>query len=192
MKSPLPLTSEATVAHALAKGVCPVCALVRVFQSELIDRLRPERVSKICNFHAWAIAGSAPATAVAEVFLSALGNQNGFSATNGEVPECDLCNVLRAHEAQRLREFANEMRGTRFADWIEKYGTVCLFHGAELASLLDPEQAELVKKVMKNNERELRDILTIFLTKARQGTHAGAGVLGRVAEFLVAQRGITR
>lgn len=192
MKTTSALTSENTIAHALAKGVCPVCALVRVFQNELIERLRSDQVSKICNYHAWAIAASAPASAVAEIFLAALREEGGFNVSTGELNRCDLCNAIRAHEAVRLREFAQEMQRSRFAEWIERYGTVCRFHGAELASMLDADQAELVKKVVENNERELEDVLSAFAAKACRGGHAGGGVLGRVAEFLVAQRGITR
>ncbi len=37
---------------------------------------------------------------------------------------------------------------------------------------------------------ELEKELEEFLQQAKRGNHAGGGVLGRAAEFLVAQRGI--
>lgn len=66
------LTSENTVLQALAKGACPICALVRAYQNETIERLNSSGVKSVCNYHAWAVAASAPAAEVASMFLRML------------------------------------------------------------------------------------------------------------------------
>jgi hypothetical protein len=58
--------------------------------------------------------------------------------------------------------------------------------------MVPEEHARIVTKVMRNNQRQLEELLESFAAKARRGEHAGGGVLGRAAEFLVAQRGLTR
>ncbi|MGA7921687.1 MAG: hypothetical protein WCA38_18650 [Candidatus Acidiferrales bacterium] len=43
---------------------------------------------------------------------------------------------------------------------------------------------------MSRKARELEQELQEFLQHAKTGDHTGGGVLGRAAEYLVAQRGI--
>lgn len=176
---------------ALAKGVCPLCTLVRAFQNELIERLQPNGAAIVCNYHAWAIAGSAPAVSVAEVFLAMLRGANS-SEIGRERMDCDLCWLIREHEFTRLQEFVREMQHGRFAEWVEQYGTLCRYHGTALDSMLPPEHARIISKVMDNNRQQLEELLESFASKARSGGHAGGGILGRAAEFLVAQRGLMR
>jgi hypothetical protein len=184
------ITSGSTVLNALAKGVCPICSLVRAFQNELIEHLHPDDVANVCNYHAWAIAASAPAHSVAEIFLAMLKGVGREESRKG--PGCGLCSAIREHEVTRLRELATEMRRTRFAQWLEQHGTLCHFHGASLQDMVSEEHARIVAKVMRNNQQQLEELLESFAAKARNGEHAGGGVLGRAAEFLVAQRGLTR
>ncbi len=180
-----------TVLLALAKGVCPICSLVRAFQNELIERLQPNWASMVCNYHAWAIAASAPATSVAEIFLAMLRDASGGEVWKDGI-DCDLCWSIREHEIARLREFAREMQRSKFAEWVEHYGTLCRFHGAMLRPMLPEEHAQIIAKVTQNNQQQLEELLESFAVRARSGGHTGGGVLGRAAEFLVAQRGLTR
>jgi hypothetical protein len=191
MKENASLTSENTVLHALAKGACPICSLVRGFQNELIERLQPNGVAMVCSYHAWAIAASAPAGSVAEVFLAML--RGTSSRENRKQPAgCDLCCSIREHEIARLREFAHEMQRSKFVEWVEQYGTLCRFHGATLCRMLPEERAQIIMKVIENNQQQLEELLESFAARVRSGGHAGGGILGRAAEFLVAQRGLTR
>jgi hypothetical protein len=183
--------AENSVLLALAKGICPICTLVRAFQNELIERLQPNGVATVCNYHAWAIAGSAPAVSVAEVFLAMLRGTNS-SEIGREHTDCDLCWSIREHQFTRLQEFAREMQHGKFAEWVEQYGTLCHYHGTALDSMLPPEHARIISNVMDNNRQQLEELLESFAEKARSGCHAGGGILGRAAEFLVAQRGLTR
>lgn len=190
-KSESLISTGNTVLLALAKGVCPICSLVRVFQNELIERLQPNGASMACNYHAWAIAASAPASSVAEVFLAMLRGTSSGEVWKEHI-DCDLCWAIREHEIARLREFGREMQRRRFGEWMEAYGTLCRFHGAALCPILSEEHAKIIAKVIKNNQQQLEGLLESFAAKARFGGHAGGGVLGRAAEFLVAQRGLTR
>jgi len=185
------LTSANTVFNSLAKGVCPVCWLGRAFQNELIERLHTEDAEVVCNYHAWAIAAAAPASSAAEVFLSMLRGE-GREKSRKEHASCDLCTSIREHEATRLRELATEMRRTRFSQWLERYGTLCSFHGKSLQFMVSEEHAWIITKVIKNNRQQLEELLEAFASKARSGEHTGGGALGRAAEFLVAQRGLIR
>jgi hypothetical protein len=58
--------------------------------------------------------------------------------------------------------------------------------------MVNDEDARIIAKVMKSSEEQLEELLESFAAKARSGGHAGGGILGRAAEFLVAQRGLTR
>jgi hypothetical protein len=105
---------------------------------------------------------------------------------------CNLCSVIRDHEVTRMQELATEMRRTRFAQWLEQHGALCHFHGMSLLSMVSEEHARIIKRVIRNNQQQLEELLESFAAKARNSEHAGGGVLGRAAEFLVAQRGLTR
>jgi hypothetical protein len=171
------ITSGNTVLNALAKGVCPICSLVRAFQNELIEHLHPDDATAVCNYHAWAIAAS----------LRGVGREKSSNEQG-----CGLCSSIREHEVARLRELATEMCRTRFAQWLEQHGTLCHFHAASLQSMVPEEYARIITRVIRNNQQQLEALLASFAAKARSGEHAGGGVLGRAAEFLVAQRGLTR
>jgi hypothetical protein len=164
---------------------------VRAFQNEIIERLQPNDASRVCNYHAWAIAASAPASSVAAVFLSMLRGANSEKGQKEHI-DCDLCWAIREHEMARLHEFAHEMQRRKFAEWLERFGTLCRFHGAVLRRKLPEEHAQIVAKVTENNQHQLEELLETFAAQAQSGGHAGGGILGRAAEFLVAQRGLTR
>lgn len=180
-----------TVLHALAKDVCPICTLVRAFQNELIELLKPDSAATVCNYHAWAIAAGAPASSVAETFLSMLRGSEQREVGQEHL-DCDLCSSIREHELGRLREFALDMQRAKFAEWFGTYGTLCRVHGIRLLPMLSKEHVEIVAKVTKDNKQQLEELLESFAAKARAGEHSGGGILGRAAEFLVAQRGLTR
>ncbi len=193
MKNETATTPENTVFQALAKGTCPICTLVRTYQNETIERFSSAKVQSVCNYHAWAIAASSPAGEVVKLFLYMLEHAPASAGTNPEaLTPCDLCTLLREHELTRLQEFAREMRRKVFLEWIERHGTVCRFHGKQLIAMLPQHEAAVIASLVAHNEDELKESLRIFMAKIGPGKHAGGGILGRVAEFLVAQRGLTR
>lgn len=180
-----------TVLNALAKGVCPICSLARAFQNEMIEGLRPGAAATLCNYHAWAIAASSPAGSVIEIFLTMLRNTTKRGTRQDQI-DCDLCSAVREHEIARLREFASEMQRAKFAEFVGNYGTLCRFHGSTLISFLPQEHAKIVNSMMENNQQELERMLQSYAATVQSGGRSGGGILGRTAEFLVAQRGLTR
>lgn len=187
------LSSENTVQQALAKGTCPICALVRAYQNETIERFSASSVKSVCNYHAWAIAALSPAAGVINAFLHILEHPLAIDgdAQNVHV-SCDVCRMLREHERARLEEFARAMRQSNFLAWVERFGTVCRVHGQELMAILSEREAAVIASVLARNADELRESLGAFLANLGEGNRGGGGVLGKVAEFLVAQRGLTR
>jgi hypothetical protein len=92
------------VSQTLAKGNCPVCAFLRNSQSALLQGgLRPEEVSGICNFHAWALAAAVNVTNAAKIFQNLL--RLGCDGSQ----ECSFCVRLREAEQAQLRELVGQM-----------------------------------------------------------------------------------
>ncbi|HTS57289.1 MAG TPA: hypothetical protein VMH03_07070 [Terriglobales bacterium] len=48
----------------------------------------------------------------------------------------------------------------------------------------------MISEIVERTRSELKQELGAFLEQAVRGDHAGGGVLGRAAEFLVSQRGL--
>lgn len=186
------LTSENTVQHALAKGACPICALVRAYQNETIEQFSSSGVRSVCNYHAWAIAALSPAAGVINAFMHMLEHPLAVEENAPDVHvSCDTCALLREHERARLREFAREMQRRSFLSWIERHGTVCRVHAKQLIAILPESAAAVIASIVARNRGELKESLGAYLSNLSEGKHGG-GVLGNVAEFLVAQRGLTR
>jgi len=187
------LTSENTVQQALAKGTCPICALVRAYQNEAIERLNSSGMKSVCNYHAWSIAAWSPGAGVINVFLQMLEHPLGSEGDVSDVwLSCDVCALLREHERTRLEEFARELQRKNFREWVERYGTVCRIHARPLMAMLPESEAAMIASVIARNTDELKESLEAFLLSLSEGKHGGGSILGKAAEFLVAQRGLTR
>ena len=74
--------------------------------------------------------------------------------------------------------------------WLQQHATFCLRHIHELKNRVPATLQKIVEKLRIKNKMELEAELEEFLQQAKKGDHTGGGVLGRAAEFLVAQRGI--
>jgi hypothetical protein len=101
-----------------------------------------------------------------------------------------LCEAIRKEKEARLREIIQELDRTVFRDWLREQGMFCARHGRELTEKLTGSLRKSLEETMQRNTIELVQKLTEFLNHAKEGDHAGGGVLGHAAEFLVAQRGI--
>jgi hypothetical protein len=193
MKPQTDLSPEAPVIQALARGVCPICTLMRVFQNTVIEAPHRFPATSVCNFHAWALAGSSPAVEAVPIFRAML-EESPVRPTSGaiDLQPCDWCAALREHEDEKLSEFSREMKRENFRSWVAQYGTVCLFHGRKLIKILPQAEAEVVRQILASNQADLERQLAKFDVRVKRGEKGGGGVLGHIAEFLVSQRGITR
>jgi len=179
----LPITS------IVARSSCPICTALREFQNNLIKHLAPEDCRYFCNAHAWMAANGTPAEAIATIFLKAITDPEWTSAS--PVPEqCDVCRQMHGEKERRLDEITGQLREPRTRSWLHDYGMLCSRHGREVALKLPENLQKSVRELMARNSAEITEILEEFLQQVRKGSHAGGGVLGRAAEFLVAQRGI--
>jgi len=177
------------VADAIAKGTCLVCNALKEFQSALVATAKAEGAAHLCNYHAWALARSAPANLAGEIFLKLihLWRRRVAMAASG----CDFCQRIRDEEQSRLVELAAQFGDPAIAELIQEHGTICLAHGRGLASHLPPPLQPILARVLSRTARDLDEYLQAFVKNAQEGQHIGGGVLGRAAEFLVSQRGIS-
>jgi hypothetical protein len=193
MRPQTALTPEAPLIQALARGVCPICTLLRAFQNAMLEAPHRYPAASLCNFHAWSLAGASPAVEAVRIFRSML-EQSPVQPTfnRAELYPCDWCVVLRGQEDEKLAEFIREMKRDKFRSWVTEYGTVCLFHGRKLIEILPEPEAEIIQQILTSNRENLEKQLAEFDIKVRRGEKGGGGVLGHIAEFVVSQRGITR
>ena len=176
--------------QALARGVCPICTLTRVFQNAMVDAPHRYPAAKLCNFHAWSLAHASPAAEAVPILRAML--TSAETLASGPLHTCDWCETLRQFEDDKMAEYSRQLKHENFRSWVTEYGTVCLFHGQRLLSTLPTSEAEMIRRILASNKQELEAQLQEFDVKVRRGERGGGGVLGHVAEFLVAQRGVTR
>ncbi len=187
----IPATS---VSQALTKGACPICGILKEFQWTLAETAKPQAGLRLCNFHVWALARSraslarsTPGEIVTTVFLEML---KGPFVGKVDSDECVLCHRVLEEEVTRLRELAQKFQGALFVEWMKTQGSLCLDHAGKLKEFVPLRFQTLIDEVVERNRAELRAELEAFHEQLKHGVHAGGGLLGRVAEFLVGQRGL--
>lgn len=180
----LPISSLAV------KGNCPICGAVKHFQESLPGRLRGEAQPQLCNFHAWLLAKSAHAEVAASLFLSVL-RANEQIGNSTSPSSCAGCGKVHEEELERQKEVTRELeRNSLTATWLKEHARFCLRHTLELKKQVPASLGKVLDEMSSRSAAELELELKEFLQQARRGDHSGGGVLGRAAEFLVAQRGI--
>jgi hypothetical protein len=184
----------ASINQALVKGTCPVCGILKDFQWTLVETARPQPDLRLCNFHGWAMARSrgklsrsTPGETVTNVFLEMLKKPLAGKVSSDK---CSLCHRVLEEEVARLRELAQKLQATMFAQWMKTQGTLCLDHAEKVKEFVPLRLRTLVDEVVERNRAELQEELETFREQLRHGIHEGGGLLGRAAEFLVGQRGL--
>lgn len=177
------------ITRLAVKGGCPVCAAVKHFQESLPEQLRTEEQTQLCNFHGWSLAKSAPADVAASIFLGALKSKE-WDTSFASPSSCAACKKVHEEEITRLKEVTAELQRPPMAEWLEQHAAFCLRHIQLLKTRVPEPLQEIIEKLRIENTAKLGAELEKFLRQSRNGNHAGGGVLGRAAEFLVAQRGI--
>jgi hypothetical protein len=179
------------IPQALAKGHCPVCSLLAGFQSQFIEGAKVADVSHFCNYHAWAAAKAAPADLAIRVFHRMVEQSGQASVPSGEL-SCDLCDKIRDQDRARTEEMIQQLKNPSVRQWMKLQGSFCIAHAKKIGDALPAELRDLVGEIMSRNRGELLEELTDLLGHLKQGDRTGWGSLGRAAEFLVSQRGISR
>ncbi len=176
------------VTEAAAHRSCLVCTVLRHHQTRLVEVSGLPKATHLCNHHAWLLARSAPAALATEIYTQVLEAQRKQGARSPRV--CAFCADLRREESLRLNELVEQMKMASFAESMRQSGTLCLWHAQQLSHRLPTKERALVEEVLARTAEELDADLRKCAVQAQHGQHAGSGVLGRVAEFLVCQRGI--
>jgi len=177
------------ISNIVAKGTCPICAALREFQNYFAKNLRASECVCFCNLHAWVIANSAPAASVATAFLQSMRNPQWVPSMPSP-SDCDFCKRMEIEKQTRMTEIIEELDRPAWRDWWHEHGMLCFRHGHELIHKMPQELRHTVEETLSRKARELEQELQEFLQHAKTGDHTGGGVLGRAAEYLVAQRGI--
>jgi len=180
----VPISSNA------ARTACVLCAALKDFQNDLLKHLSPNECQRFCNGHGWMVANSTPAVSAAVIFLGAIVNPDWEPASPVAL-ECDLCRRMREEKERRLTEIANQFRSAAGRSRLHHNDAMlCLRHGRELVAAMPERFRESAQELLARSGREVVALLENYLENAKNGVHAGGGVLGKAAEFLIAQRGI--
>ncbi len=188
------MTQEARVSKVPISGLatrtaCVVCVALRDFQNDLCKHLNPEECHRFCSRHGWMVANATPAVSATAIFLEAITNHD-WSPSSGVGGECDVCLKVHDEKERRIAELTEQLRHAKIHSWFHDNGVLCLPHGREVMAQLPTPQGDGVQKLLERNGSEIVELLQDYLERAKGGTHTGGGVLGRAAEFLVAQRDI--
>lgn len=182
------------ISRALINGTCPICSILKEFQWTLVESTEPQANLRLCNFHVWSLARSrdklsrsTPGEAVTDVFLDIL---KGPLKGKVSAQECALCHRVLAEEVARLRELAQRFQSAVFVHWMTTQGNLCLDHAPKLKEFLPLRVRPSIDYIVQRNRSELEHELQLFRAQLQHGVHEGGGILGRVAEFLVGQRGL--
>jgi hypothetical protein len=174
--------------EATAHGACALCTVLRHHQTELVEVTGLPKVTHLCNHHAWLLARSAPADLAARIYAQVLDAQHKEDPRSVRV--CAFCADLRREESARLVEFVQRMKVQSFVEWMRRNGTLCRWHAGRLSNRL-PDMRPVFDEILARTVDELEEDLRKCLANSARGQHhLGGGVLGRVAEYLVCQRGI--
>jgi hypothetical protein len=146
--------------------------------------LIPEEVSGICNFHAWALAAAVNVANAAKVFQNLM--RLGWDGSQ----ECSFCERLREAEQSQLRELVGQMDRHLVLDWMKNHGILCRPHARRIRQIAPVRLHAALEEVDRRTASDLNSELEDLLNRSSTGERTGAGVLGRVAEFLMSQRGI--
>lgn len=171
----------------LGDAGCPVCDFLRGFQSRYPRILHSEDVRALCGFHTWQVASVVDAVTAAKIFLRLLDEKVPTGQFNRK---CDLCTRVKAEEISKIREFCASLNGLDYRAVSNKCGNLCLRHAASVSSPIPAGLRSNIQSVLQKRVMDLKHRLSLLVRDSTGGQPGRAGILGRVAEFLVAQRGL--
>jgi len=178
------------ISQVLAKSGCAVCAYLKNEQAALLKgAMKPEEVSDLCNFHAWALAATSDVRHAAAVLLRVLKQRAGRKGDQRN--RCSVCDRLLAQEVEELKELLSTFRSGLVLKWMEQQGTICSVHGDHLRQLAPEDLRSTIDEIVHRTSANLEaDLQALLMHPGHART--GGGALGRAAEFLTSQRGVNR
>jgi hypothetical protein len=175
-----------SILQVLHEHGCPLCKFLKEYQAARLQNRSESETHRLCNFHAWGLAAVQDAPAAAQAFIGILSepelNANGNQA-------CDVCKEVTAEEDLRIRELATCLHRPTVADWLRNEAFLCIPHATKLRLHVPPALTARIDTIVQNCREHLKEELDQL--RHEVGTDRnGWGALGRVAEFLVSQRGL--
>jgi len=180
------LVEYCSVLDALSEGGCPLCRVLKEFQAFRLQNQAESDTRSLCNFHAWGLAAVQDAVSAAQVFIALVDRPAG---EDGDHPTCRICEDVHTEENQRIREFADAIRTAEVGRWLNSSPALCIPHGIKLKKHVPLGYSVHIDEIMASTRRTLIHELK-HLRDEHARDRSGWGVLGRAAEFLVAQRGL--
>ena len=166
---------------------CPVCAFMREYLSRYLKILDSKGIQALCGYHVWQVANVVSAVTAAEIFLRLLDPSILTASANRK---CDLCARIKKEEYLRVRDFCNTLDKHDIQAALCKCRSLCLPHATVVSSHFPPELRGNLHSVLQNHLAHLKNGLSSLLTDSNGNQASHPGILGRVAEFMVAQRGL--
>lgn len=186
MRTHRQLVTYQSILQVLHEPGCPVCKFLKEFQAARLQGRSESETHRLCNFHTWGLAAVQDAPAAAQAFIGILSEPEPIA--NGK-QACDVCNEVGAEEDLRIRELATCLHRAEVADWLRTEAVLCIPHATKLRSQVPPILAARIDAVVQNCRRQLKEDLDRLRNEPGMDRN-GWGALGRVAEFLVSQRGL--
>lgn len=175
-----------SILQTLSEPGCPLCAFLKNVQAKLLQEGDAEGFMHLCNAHTWAVAAVRQTATAARIFVSLLETRRA----HGPHP-CSICLRLEQEEVLRTQELIAAFARRSVLDWMRKQGVLCVPHGWRLRAEAPAALHAMINEVLEKRASELRKALEDLLAEAAHGESQHGGVLGRVAEYLAAQRGIS-
>lgn len=175
-----------SVLQVMSEHGCPICAFLRNVQTKLVQEGDIAEFVQLCNAHAWAVAAVRQTGTAARVFVALLEGRSTYGSH-----ECSICLRLEQEEVLRTQEMLAALGRKSVQDWVRKHGAFCLPHGLRLKTKASIFARGLIDQVLDRKASELHNGLTALVGDSARGLGEHGGVLGRAAEYLVAQRGIS-
>ena len=175
-----------SVLQTLGEQSCPICAFLKNVQTRLLQEGDAEEFVQLCNAHTWAVAAVRETETATQIFLSLLESRSDYGSH-----ECSICLRLEQEEVLRTSELITAFGRRSVLEWMKKQAVLCLPHGLRLRNQAPIGLRALIDQVLDRRAAELRATLTRLTAEAARGESRRCGVLGRVAEYLTAQRGIS-
>lgn len=175
-----------SVLQVLNEPGCPICTFLKNVQTKLVQEGELSEFIQLCNAHTWAVAAVRQTETAAQIFLSLLGHRRTYGAH-----ECSICLRLEQEEALRIREFIVLLGRRPILEWVRQNGTFCLPHGLNLRAEAPIPARAVIDEVLDRRASELQNSLRGLRADASHGNGQHGGLLGRVAEYLVSQRGLS-
>jgi len=175
-----------SVLQALGEPGCPICVLLKNLQTKLVQEGDITEFLYLCNAHAWAIAAVRKTESATRIFLSLLEH-----LPDTPRHECSICIRLEQEQILRTQELIAGLERKSVLEWISKQGTVCLPHGVGLRSEAPAPVRKIIDQLLERRTSELKAALRHLLRDLSPESNQHSGLLGRAAEYLVSQRGVS-